>query len=167
MFSFPRYWRGQGLAMTPARRRDRGSRGRDAGGGGRGASQRVARGPAQASGPAALEAAFRGARGQLSLGAPLNERCWPKAAVCCESDRDRFKRPRRLRRLGEGHQARVERGRAWPARPFATPVSVGYRWPGDLVLTYSQVLAACRAGETIEAQKNAPLGGRASGHDYS
>src|SRR3954454_23895653 len=59
--------------------------------------------------------------------------------------------------LREGLQPRVERGRAWPARPFARPVSVGYRWPGDLVLTYSQVLAACRAGETIEAQKNAPL----------
>src|SRR3954471_13109440 len=42
MFSFPRFWRGQGLAMTPARRRDRGSRGRDAGGGGRATSKRVA-----------------------------------------------------------------------------------------------------------------------------
>src|SRR5690349_24046572 len=29
---FLRYWRGQGLALTPARRRDRGSRGRDAAG---------------------------------------------------------------------------------------------------------------------------------------
>src|SRR4051794_7652822 len=36
--------------MTPARRRDRGSRGRDAGGGGRAASKRVAMRPAQPSG---------------------------------------------------------------------------------------------------------------------
>src|SRR3954451_10550720 len=54
MFSFPRFRRGQGLAMTPARRRDRGSRGRDAGGGGRAASKRVAMRPAPPSGPAAL-----------------------------------------------------------------------------------------------------------------
>ena len=38
----------RGLAMTPARRRDRGSRGRDAGGGGRAASKRVALRPAAA-----------------------------------------------------------------------------------------------------------------------
>jgi NAD(P)-dependent dehydrogenase (short-subunit alcohol dehydrogenase family) len=51
---FLRSWRGQGLAMTLARRRDRGSRGRDAGGGGRAASQRVALRPAPPSGPATL-----------------------------------------------------------------------------------------------------------------
>ena len=79
--AFPCSWRGQGLAMTPARRRDRGSRGRDADGGGRAASQRVALRPAQPSGPAALSAAVRGARGQRSLGAPLNEGCWPTAAA--------------------------------------------------------------------------------------
>src|SRR4051794_29880565 len=62
--------------------------------------------------------------------------------------------------LREGLQPRVERDRPWPARPFARLVSVGYRWPWDLVLTYLQVLAACRTGETIEAQKNAPLKGR-------
>src|SRR5690242_11805895 len=65
--------------------------------------------------------------------------------------------------LREGLQPCVERGRPWPARPFATPVSVGYRWPGDLVLMYSQVLAACRAGETIEGHKKRPAGGQSVG----
>jgi hypothetical protein len=51
LFSFPSFLRGQGLAMTPARRRDRGSRGRDAGGGGRAASQRVALRPCAAERP--------------------------------------------------------------------------------------------------------------------
>ena len=45
---------GSGPRHAPARRRDRGSRGRDAGEGGRAASQRVALRPVPPSGAAAL-----------------------------------------------------------------------------------------------------------------
>jgi hypothetical protein len=93
---FPRFWRGQSLAMPPARRRDRGSRGgMRAGVAGLRASGSRMR-PAPPSGPAALSAAFRGARGQRTLGAPLNEGCWPTAAADLRerSSRRRFRTQR-------------------------------------------------------------------------
>src|SRR4051794_8213947 len=78
---FPSFLVGSGPRHDPCPSARPGERGRDAGGGGRAASQRVAMRPAPPSGPAALEAAFRGARGQRSLGTPLNEGCWPTAAA--------------------------------------------------------------------------------------
>ena len=103
--------------MTPARRRDRG-----AGGGMRAgvAGLRASGSRCDLRRRAALlpcRPRSRGARGQRSLGAPLNEGCGQRPPPICESDRDRCTRPRRQRRLGEGREARVERGRRQPARP--------------------------------------------------
>src|SRR3954469_5111326 len=66
------------------------------------------------------ESAVRGARGQRLLGAPLTRDVGQRPPYAARAIVPRGKRPRRLRRLGEGHQARVERGRRQPARPFAT-----------------------------------------------
>src|SRR4051794_36651099 len=44
-------------------------------------------------------------------------------------------------------------------RPYGTQI--------DPVLTYSQGLAACRAGVAVEAQKNLPQAGRSGSGQYS
>src|SRR4051812_3875143 len=151
MFSFPRFRRGQGLAMTPARRRDRGSWGRDASGGGPGCEQAgrhetcAAERPCRPVGRVPWGEGAALPRRPAQRGILANGRRSARAIVTRRAETGPG--------LREGLQPRVERGRPWPTRPFATPVSGGYHGPERLVLTYSQVLAACRAGETIKAQK--------------
>ena len=56
--------------------------------------------------------AFRGARGSAPSAPLLNEEMLANGRrMRRERSSPRFKRPRRLRRLGEGHQALEERGR--------------------------------------------------------
>src|SRR3954454_7338415 len=125
MFSFPRYWRGQGLALTPARRRDRGSRGRDAGGGGRAARKRVAHATCAAERP-------RRPVGRVPWGEGAAPPRRPTQREMLAGGRRRSARAIVTRSaetgpgLREGLQPRVERGRAWPARPtLRTRIALG------------------------------------------
>ena len=115
----PSFLAGSGLAKTLARRREEGEQGRDARAARLRASGSQPACEARAA-PAALYAAVRGRGGSASIGAALNEGCWPRGHPYFLRERSRRVARRPPAAPGAGASRRVERGRPWAGSPIAT-----------------------------------------------